>query len=99
MLGEVLFFIMGAFTEMVTSFLWFLRILSLNSRVEEGVLSAAFGLPKSPRDQSVAPAESGLKELLGARGTPFGREASSRLAISLQASAMGGRWSRGQHMG
>ena len=43
--------------------------------------------------------EMGLKELLGARGTRFGREASSQLAISLQASAVGGRWSRGQHMG
>lgn len=85
---------------MVTSFLWFLRILSLNSRVEEGALSAAFGLPKSPWDQSVAPAEggNGAQGAVGARGTPFGREASPRLAISLQASAVGGRWSRGQHM-
>lgn len=47
LLVDVLFFIMDAFAEMMASFLWFLRILNLNSRVEEGVLSAAFCLPKS----------------------------------------------------
>lgn len=39
---------MGAFTEMVTLFLLILILTSLNKKVEKGVLSATFCLPKSP---------------------------------------------------
>lgn len=89
------FIVMGAFTKMVT-LLWFLRILtSLNSRVR-GVLSAAFCLPKSPCGQSVASAEggNGLMKLLGMRGHSLSGGPSPRPALSLQAAAAGGQWSR-----
>lgn len=49
---------MGAFTEMVTSFPWFLKIVTrLNSRVKKGVPSAAFCLSESPWGQSETSAE------------------------------------------
>lgn len=60
---------MGAFTEMVTSFPWLLRILSLNSRVKEGP-ECCFLLPKShgANQWHLLRVEIGLKELLGTRG-------------------------------
>lgn len=60
-----------------------------------------FASPKSPWGQSVASAEggNGLMKLLGMRGATPGQEDSLQPARSLQASAVGGQWSRRQCMG